>query len=466
MNDQAQDHKIALTPAPGAGQSTRRRDGLYLIALGGIFFLLFGVVLINRDPVPLNDFRTAWFSGVCLLETGCHPFREADIELLYDRLQVDQPPVPPRDRTVITRNIYLPTAFAFTAPLALIPFKAALVLWGSLIAASFLLAAFLMWKGSASHAPLLSAALLSFCLANSGSLFHFGNAAGFIVPLCIIAAWCFIENRYIPVAIVSLTLGLALKPHDVGLVWLFFLLAGGVYRRRALQTLALFAVLIVPTVAWVTHISPDWLQQLSSNLGVGSGPGGMNYPGAPHATCMLTNLQTITSFFWDSAHTYNSVAILIVVPFVLVWMVLTWRWTPSRESVWFGLAVAAAFSMLPTYHRQYDAKLIMLAVPALAIVWARRGIAAWIGLLVTAAAFFLNGDLPWVFVLTVVDKLPFAKDPAHLRLMTALLDFPVPLSLLALGVFNLWAFARFSRHGATRDARAVDESSPVLNAIS
>ena len=34
--------------------------------------------------------------------------------------------------------------------------------------------------------------------------------------------------------------------------------------------------------------------------------------------------------------------------------------------------------------------------------------------------------------------------------MTALLDFPVPLSLLALGAFNLWAFARFAR----RDARA------------
>ncbi|MGB6191711.1 MAG: glycosyltransferase family 87 protein [Terracidiphilus sp.] len=433
------------THIPGGTSATQRRDGLYLMLLGSIFFLLFGVVLINRDSVPLNDFRTAYFSGLCLLEPGCHPFREGDIELIYEKRQVDHPLVPPRDRTVITRNIYLPSAFAFTVPLALVPFRLALALWGILIAVGSLFAAFLIWRVSAGYAPLLSAALIGFCLANSGSIFHFGNVAGLVVPFCIFAVWCFMEDRYIPAAILCLTFGMALKPHDTGLVWLFFLLAGELYRRRALQVLALFAALIVPTVAWVTYISPDWLRQLAANLQVGSEPGGMNYPGAVHAVCMLTNLQTITSFFWQSAHTYNLVAILICAPFVLVWAVLVGRSTPSREIVWFGLAAAAAFSMLPTYHRQYDAKLILLAVPAFAILWSRRGIAGWVSLFLTAAALFLNGDLPWVFVLTVIEKLPFATDPAHRRLMTALLDFPVPLSLLALGAFNLWAFARFSR---------------------
>jgi hypothetical protein len=422
-----------------------RTDGLYLMLLGSLVFLLFGVVLVYRDSVPLNDFRTAYFSGVCLLQPGCHPFREGDIELIYERSGADRPLVPERDRTVITRNIYLPSAFAFTVPLALLPFKLALILWGLLIAGSYLLAAFLLWDLSARYAPLLSAALLCFCLANSGSIFHFGNVAGFVIPLCIFAVWCFVEERCIPAGIVSLTVGLAFKPHDVGLVWLFFLLAGGLYRRRALQTLALFATLIVPTVAWVTYISPDWLRQLSLNLSVGSEPGGMNYPGAVHAACMLTNLQTVTSFFWDDAHTYNSAAILICAPFVLVWAIIAFRTRPRLESVWFGLAAAAAFSMLPTYHRQYDAKLIMLAVPAVAILWARRRILAWAALFVTTAAFILNGDFLWIFVLTVVDKLPFAKQPSHFRLMTALLDFPVPLSFLAMGAFYLWVFARFSR---------------------
>jgi len=35
----------------------------------------------------------------------------------------------------------------------------------------------------------------------------------------------------------ALRVSVAIKPHDAGLVWLYFLLAGGVYRKRALQTL-------------------------------------------------------------------------------------------------------------------------------------------------------------------------------------------------------------------------------------
>ncbi len=436
-------------------------------AAGKHLLSLFGLVLVNRDPVPLSDFRTAYFSGVCLLEPGCHPFQEADVERLYWQRQVDHPPVPQPDRTVITRNIYLPTAFAFTVPMALVPFKIDLALWAFFIAAGSIVAALLMWRVSAGYAPLLSAALLSYCLANSGSIFHFGNAAGIVVPLCIIAAWCFVEGRYIPVAVVCLIIGLAFKPHDTGLVWLCFLLAGGRYRRHAFITGGLFALLALPTVAWVTHISPQWLHELSSNLGVGSGPGGMNYPGAVHATCMLTNLQTITSVIWFSARTYNLAAILIWVPFVLVWGFLVWKSNPTRESVWFALAAAAAFSLLPTYHRQYDAKLIMLAVPACAILWSRRGRAAWVGLLITGITFFLNADLPWIVAFTALDRIPILRDPANHQLVTALFDFPVPLSLLALGTFNLWAFARFSRTAPAEPHDAASKNAPAaLNALS
>jgi len=58
-----------------------------------------------------------------------------------------------------------------------------------------------------------------------------------------------------------LVVSLALKPHDAALIWLFFLLAGGTYRKRALQTLALFLVFAVPTVLWVTWLSPHWCRR-------------------------------------------------------------------------------------------------------------------------------------------------------------------------------------------------------------
>ena len=182
---------------------------------------------------------------------------------------------------------------------------------------------------------------------------------------------------------------------------------------------------------------------------------------------MLTNLQTITSVIWLSARTYNLAAILIWLPFVLVWGFLVWKSNPTRESVWFALAAAAAFSLLPTYHRQYDAKLIMLAVPACAILWSRRGRAAWVGLLITGITFFLNADLPWIVAFTALDRIPILRDPANHQLVTALFDFPVPLSLLALGTFNLWAFARFSRTAPAEPHDAASKNAPAaLNALS
>ena len=421
-----------------------RMDGLYLMLLGGVVFLLVGVVLINSDTVPAMDFRTAHFSGQCLLQRGCDPYNERDIERLYLQSKVDHPPATERERTVIIRNIYLPPAFAFTVPLALLPFHLGLVIWLILIAASFLLASFLMWDVGARRAPIIAAGLICFCLANSGSLLHFANPAGFVVPLCVLASWCFIEERFVLIGILSLALGLAFKPHDVAFVWLFFFLAGGTLRHRALQTLAGFAVFGVPATLWVRHISPNFLQEISSNLKVFTVKGGMNDPSGGHGTELLTNLQAITSFFWENAHIYDLVSYLICAPLLIIWAFVTWRSRPSRGTTWFGLAAIAALSMLPVYHRQYDAKLIILAIPALAILWARRDKLAWIGLVVTTAAFVLNGDIPWAFFITAVGKLHLSAATSYGRLLTAVWDFPVPLSLLLMGTFYLWIYARSS----------------------
>jgi len=65
---------------------------------------------------------------------------------------------------------------------------------------------------------------------------------------------------------------LGIKPHDAGLVWLYFLLAGGIYLKRALQTLLVTAVLGLVTIAWVTPIAPHWMQELHSNLLAVSAP--------------------------------------------------------------------------------------------------------------------------------------------------------------------------------------------------
>ena len=417
-----------------------RKDGLYLMLLGTACFLLLGIVLMTFNRVPLLDFRTAYYSGECLLQ-HCDPYSEADIARLYAQ-RVERWPVSERNLPVITRNIYPPSAFAFTISLALLPFELAQVLWCLLIACSFILAAFLMASIAAHDAPVVAGSLLGFCLANSGSVLYFGNPAGFVVPLCVIAAWCFLRERFVFAGVLCLAASLAFKPHDTGFIWLFFLLAGGIYRRRALQTLVLFASFSLPIALWVTYISPHWPRAIASTLQVFNGRGGMNDPSAGHGALVLTNLQTITSFFWPDPQVYDLASYLICIPFLIVWALITLRSRPSPSTTWFALASIAAFSMLPVYHRQYDAKLILLAVPACALLWAGRGALGWIALLVTTAAFVLNGDLPWVAFLAFVNHMHWSTAGPNGRFLTAAWDFPVPLSLLIMGVFYLWVYAR------------------------
>jgi hypothetical protein len=413
-------------------------DGLYLILLGTAAFLAFGAVLMNSNRVPLLDFRTAYYSGECMLQ-HCDPYSEGDIQALYGQ-RTEHWPVEKRNRAIVNRNIYLPPAFTFTVPLALLPFDLAQALWFLLIVCSFILASFLIWNLAADHAPVLAAALLCFCLANSGSLIYFGNPAGFVVPLCAIAAWCFVREKFVLAGIACFVFSLCFKPHDGGLVWFFFFLAGGMYRKRALQTLAAVAVLSLPATLWVAQISPHWMREISTNMQSYSAQGGINDPSAGHGTEVLTNLQTITSFFWSAPHAYNLAAYLLCAPLLLVWGYITLRARPSPANAWLALAAISCFSMLPVYHRQYDAKLIILTIPAFALLWASGGATAWMALLVNGLGFLLNGDLPWVMFLSVVNKMHPAAAGPYSRALTALWDFPVPLSLLAMGMFYLWVY--------------------------
>jgi hypothetical protein len=425
-------------------QATKARsDGLYLIFLGAAIFVSMSFLLVLVGKAPLHDFRTSYYGGACLLQR-CDPYSEADIERLYSK-EVPLPTVPDRNRIVVTRNIYLPSTFPFTAPLALLPEQFGLDIWVFVIAASFLLASFLIWRVCTPGASTLAGFLISFCVANSGSLVYFTNPAGFVVPFCILAALSFVFDRFVVAGVACLAISLAFKPHDGGLIWLYFFLAGGVYRKRALQTLATIAAFSLPALIWVSYVSPHWMQELSANLSAFSGIGDMNDPRGPHGACMMTNLQTVTSFFWDNSRAYNLASYLICAPLLIVWVWITVRVRSTRDNAWLALASICALSVLPIYHRQYDAKLILLAVPAFATLWSRRGRLGWAALAVTGVAVFFDGDFTWVAILQFTQKLHLYPNGPYSPGMTALLDFPVPLSLLAMTTFYLCVYWRSAR---------------------
>ena len=424
-----------------------RADGAYLVMLGSVVFVLLGVVFESNSADPMADFKSVYYGARCLIQ-HCDPYNQSEFLRVYMAEGGDRASDPARGRRSVVVFVNLPTALVFTAPLATLPWEPAHLLWIALTAGSFILAAFLVWTSAADHAPIVAGGLLCLLLANSELLIVMGNTAGIVISLCAVAVWCFLTNRFVPVGVLCLAVGVALKPHDAGPIWLYFLLAGRVHRKRALQALALTVALSLPGILWVSHVAPHWMQELHSNLQATSAQGDLNDPGpvsmGGHGLGMIVDLQTAISVFCDDPRVYNPASYLICAPLFLVWILVTLRSRFSLPRAWLALAAIAALAMLPVYHRQYDAKLLLLTVPACAMLWSEGGSLRWIALLVNAAGFLLSGDFSWALMLGLFDKLqPSMAGPLARTLIDAQI-FAVPLMLLIMGVFYLWVYARRS----------------------
>jgi hypothetical protein len=424
-----------------------RLDGLYFLLLGSLVFILLGVVLENASPVPMVDFRVLYYPARCLIQHG-DPYNERDVQ----RISLEEGGAPPWDtakvRQVVTQYMYPPTSFSLTIPFAMLPWGIAHILWMTFSIGSLIFASFLIWDLGANYAPVLSGVLIGFLLANSELLVITGNAAGIAIGLCVVAVWCFLCERHSAAGVLCLAISLAIKPHDTGLVWLIFLLAGGVYSKRALQSLLATVAMSLPVVLWVWHVAPNWVQELHSNIAAFSVYGGMNDPGlastGAHGLGMLVSLQSIFGFFWDDPHFYNSASYLLVAPLLLLVAFVTLRSRPSPRRTWLALAAIAALTMLPVYHRAQDTKLLLLTVPACAMLWAEGGRTGRLALLVNSAGFVLTGDLPWVVVLSLIGRLHLPATRLSSWLVMAVQVFPIPLILLLMGIFYLWVYVRSS----------------------
>jgi len=422
-------------------------DGLYLLLLGSVIFDLLGMIVESSAVVTTVDYKVVYYSARCLIR-HIDPYQENEVLRVYQAESADRPLESEKVRQIVSRYMYLPTAFAVTVPFALLPWGPAHILWLTLTIGSVIVASFLIWNVGADFAPIVSGILIGFFLANSEVLVVLCNPAGIAVSLCVVAAWCFIRERFVPAGILCLAVSLAVKPQDAGLVWLYFLLAGGVYRKRALQTLLATLVLGLPGILWVWTVAPNWLQEWRSNILAFSVHGGINDPGPAstggHGLGMLVNLQAVLSVFRDDPHFYNPVSYLICVPLLLLWLIVTLRSRPSPAKAWIGLAAIAALSMLPVYHHLYDSKILLLTVPACAMLWAEGGLIGRLALLVTAAGFVLNGDVTWAIVLGLIGRLHMPPSGLSEQLLIAVQVFPAPLILLVIGVFYLWVYARRS----------------------
>jgi hypothetical protein len=155
---------------------------------------------------------------------------------------------------------------------------------------------------------------------------------------------------------------------------------------------------------------------------------------------MVIDLQSVVAVFRDDPRIYNSVSYLVCGALLLAVAVRTLRLRFSQRKTWLALAAIAPLTMLVTYHRPFDAKLLLLAVPACAMLWAEGGRIGRLALLVTTAGIVATADLPLISFLALTRNLRISTDGLSGQMLTVALARPIPLILLMMGLFYLWIY--------------------------
>lgn len=434
----------------------RRKLAVLILLLSSSLFVWWGSLLAYNKPLGMNDFKPLYYPTRCLIHHQ-DPYNVDAMRAFY----ISDGGWSASDPAWLLHTLalfnYFPTIFPVIAPLALLPWKAASAIWTILTALGFVLSSILVWNAGAKHAPMLSCCLVAFLLANSQLTLGGANPAGLVVSFCVISVFCFLRERYAAIGALCLAIGLALKPHDAGFIWLYFVLAGGVYRKRGWLTLAIYGMLGLPAVLWVWSVAPHWLPELRHVMAVYGSHGGATDPGIGAGTVrgsdwrvfnhavapgMMIDLQTVMSVIHDNPRFYNPATYLLCAPFLLLWIVTTLRSRFSPERAWFALAAVVPFTLLVTYHRTTDAKLLMLTIPACALLWAQGGKIGRSALLLSSAAIVMTADFP-LTILEIFAGNPSWSNAGVLRkIELVLMTRQIPLIIFATGIFYLWIYVK------------------------
>ncbi|MGA3130604.1 MAG: glycosyltransferase family 87 protein [Terracidiphilus sp.] len=428
-------------------RASTQRKALLCLLLSVAISITWASVIAATSHSGMGAFKAIFYGVRCLIRHS-DPYNPAILQQVYESEGGRFSPDPAEAflfRRAMLVCVNLPTSLFLIAPLAVLPWKIAALVWMVLNIAGFSIAAFLLWMTGRNYALKPSTLIICFLLANAELVLALGNLAGIATGLCMIAAWCFLEERFVLGGIFCLAVGLALKPHDAGLVWFYFLLAGGVYRRRALQTLAVVAALTLPAILWISYVAPQWPRELRANMHALSAHGSVNDPGPDSLTFRspdyVISLQSPFSLIRDAPGFYNSASYLTCGLLLLAGAIRVLKSRFTKRNAWIALAAVAPLSMLPVYHRAYDAKLLLLAVPACALLWREGGRLKWLAGLMTTLAVVSTGDVPATILLGIMNSTQ-GLDNISGRLLTAFVFHPAPLVLLATGVFYLWVYFR------------------------
>lgn len=425
-----------------------RRSGLLVILFCGTLSVLIGFPSGWKSSGGPTDFQAVYFGARCLLQHH-NPYNVNEISAVYAAAKDEVPTPSERQQKLVALYVNMPTSFVVFAPFNVMPLRLAQIVWMLLTATSLVLSGILFWGLCERHAPVLSTCLIGFLLANCEYVYSTGNTGGFVAGLAMLATWCFLEERFVLAGVLCMAISLAIKPHNAGLIWLYFLLSGGVYRRRALQVLGAAAFFGSVAVLWLSLVAPSWIYDWQTNLATISQRGNFNDPGPTGVVAdtfaKVISLQAVFSVFRNEPAFYDLATYAICGLLLLFWLIVTVKSRPSRNKDWIALAVIAPLTLIITYHRVYDTKFVLLIVPAFVLFWGMSGRIRLIALALSTLAVILCSDIPLIFLEELAQRLHLSTTTPSGQVLTAIFDRATPVVLLFVSVFYLWVYVRHSQ---------------------
>ena len=395
---------------------------LFLLCL--TFFLERGAYRALRYETA-GDFSTVYAAARCWLD-GSNPYESFNLKA--ELAEAGAPLSVQRDQDV-NPSVYLPSAFPWMALIACLPWWTANALWVlfSLVVVGWSLLALTRATSLGREGKFLavSAALL-FSPTYVG--IYDGNPGVIVIGLlCVLTCEALGRDRRSAGILLGITL--CFKPQLAAGALLILAIRK---RRNTLLTGSLvFGLSLGLGVLVVSHFGRDsgWWMSEQRNLAVSIQPGGQSDPApSSNVAWQLLNAQTISAYVWKSRSAYDAAVWTVSAALCVIFWLR--RRTARKVETWRMICFLSLVPLLLTYHRYYDAQLLLLLIPLLAQLWETR----MRGPLVAFGAMLLILAFPVQSV--------FARKMGEAATTASLAQFMLlrnqPLALLGIVVMLAW----------------------------
>jgi hypothetical protein len=338
--------------------------------LGHLLVLLFlvasGYCLWNaRYQMTFGDYAPVYAGTRCVVH-GTDPYKTVDAQAQLDIAGADKHPFA---GTYWARHslVYPPLTYYVMAPMALLDYPLSCKVWFALLGAALIAGAAAAIRLSPLPARTFVLCGVSAILWGSGVLVRLGQISALVIGLVAISSMLFLARRHLLGASCLFFLAAALKPQLVIPLLLYFCLPKKT-RKFALSTLVVFAAafglsgLLLASRPQTAHWPADLAEQLHSSATVSAAPVDKLETG-------VVNLQALTALFSANPKIYEALSTVVIAALVVVLAVGLRRLGANPIRDWLAVAAVSILTLVLVYHRSYDMRMVMLTLPALALLW-------------------------------------------------------------------------------------------------